>query len=217
MSSNEFHPPPIPEGLSPEQKQEFLEIHGLAHNLKHKTGASYLYAAASLVGTKFSPESFAVYLDQLLEEAGHPTDPIERMLIEQIAMAHHNIGRLHVKTSTAETHDQVKVYSNAASGLLGEFRRVVLALKNYREPTPSKNFMLVKQQNVAQNQQVAFVDSENESERLEPNISAEKKGPNSELVSNGAIEYAQEENVISKPQSCRGREAKLVKAERPKR
>ena len=57
-------------------------------------GGSYLYATAShIVGSNISPESFVAYLDQLLEEAGQPTDPIERMLIEQIAMAHHNIGR----------------------------------------------------------------------------------------------------------------------------
>lgn len=219
MSSDEFRPPPIPEGLSPQQQQEFLIKHGIAHNLKHKTGASYLYAvAARIVGPDVSPESFVVYLDQLLAEGGHPTDPIERMLIEQIALAHHNIGRLYVRAASAETLDQVKVYNAAAANLLAEFRRAALALKKYREPTPPKNFMLVKQQNIAQNQQVGFLDNESGAEEQTSNIPLLSERPvDSKLVSKGAIEYAPQENVIPQPQSCRGRKGELVKAKRTQR
>ena len=92
------------------------------------------------------------------------------MMVEQIAMAHHTIGCLNIRAARAETLEQAKVYNAAAARLLGEFRRIILALKKYREPTPPpKNFLLVKQQNVAQNQQVAYVEGEpaSRSERIE--------------------------------------------------
>ena len=82
------------------------------------------------------------------------------MLVEQIALAHHAIGCYYVRGATAETLELAKVYNAAAARLLGEFRRTVLALKKYREPTPPQNFMLVRQQNVAQHQQVAYVEGE---------------------------------------------------------
>jgi len=82
------------------------------------------------------------------------------MMVEQIAMAHHTIGCLNIRAARAETLEQAKVYNAAAARLLGEFRRIILALKKYREPTPPQNFMLVRQQNVAQHQQVAYVEGE---------------------------------------------------------
>ena len=217
MTTDEFRPPPIPAGLSPEEQHEFLRKHGFAHNLKHKMGGSYLYATASqIVGPDVSPESFVAYLDQLVEEAGQPTDPIERMLIEQIAMAHHNIGRLYVRAASAETLDQVNVYNAAAARLLAEFRRAVLALKTYREPTPPKNFMLVKQQNVAQHQQIALVDGEAAAKgQLPTGSDASEKHHNNELGSKGVIEYAPQENLVPEPQPCRSRKKELVEAKRP--
>jgi hypothetical protein len=219
LNNSELRPPPIPEGLSPQQQQEFLIKQGIAHNLKHKSGASYLYAAAArIIGSDVSPECFVVYLDQLLAESGHPTDPIERMLIEQIAMAHHSIGRLYVRAASAETLDQVKVYNAAAANLLAEFRRAALALKKYREPTPPKNFMLVKQQNIAQNQQVAFLDNEGGAEGQETNSpSPSEKYLDSGVGSNGAIDYAPQENIIPQPQSRRGRKGELVETKRRQR
>ena len=43
MTAASFQPPAIPDGLCPEEAQKFLEAHGFAHNLKHKTGGSYVY------------------------------------------------------------------------------------------------------------------------------------------------------------------------------
>ena len=179
-------------------------------------GGSYLYATAShIVGSNISPESFVAYLDQLLEEAGQPTDPIERMLIEQIAMAHHNIGRLYVRAASAETLDQVNVYNAAAARLLAEFRRAAIALKTYREPTPRKNFMLVKQQNVAQHQQIALVDGKSaDKDQLPAESEASGKCQNGELGSEGVVEHASQKNVVSEPQPCRCREKEPVEAKR---
>ena len=52
-----------------------------------------------------------LYLLGVLEDAGNPTDPIERMLVEQICLAHHNIGRLHVKAASADHPEEARVYA----------------------------------------------------------------------------------------------------------
>src|SRR4051794_23672514 len=93
-------PPKIPEGLTAAQEDQFLQLHGMAHNLKEKTGAVYLSKTASRALEAAIPaQSYDIYLQSLMTEAGNPSDPIERMMIEQIAIAHHNIGRLHVRAA----------------------------------------------------------------------------------------------------------------------
>jgi hypothetical protein len=100
----------------------------------HETSASaYLYCSLADVFREVGPESFKLYLLQTLEAAGSPSDPIERMLIEQICLAHHNIGRLHVKAATADHLEAERTYIGAAALLTGEFRRSVTALKAYRD------------------------------------------------------------------------------------
>ncbi len=51
------------------------------------------------MGRTLDVASFKVYLDRVMREAGNPTDPVERMLLEQLVQAHHVIGGLHVRTS----------------------------------------------------------------------------------------------------------------------
>ena len=118
-------PPPRP-SLTAEQKAE---------NLKQKGMPGYLYGAlAGLLGHDFDVETFGLYLDGFLREAGSPADPVERMLLEQLALAHHVIGRLHVRAGCREGLEELKAYHAAAARLLAEFRRTALALKTYREP-----------------------------------------------------------------------------------
>ena len=101
---------------------------------------------------------FQAYRDQLMRECGNPTDPIERMLIEQLAMAHHSIARLHTKAASAKTAEDADRYSSAASRLLGEFRRSAQCYKDFRSPAAGKQITLVAQQNLAAgNQQIAYV------------------------------------------------------------
>src|SRR5947209_4928287 len=120
-------PPPPP---TAEQKAQNLRATGMA---------AYLYGALSpLLGQAFDVETSKHYLDAFLKEAGAPTDPVERMLLEQLALAHHVIGRLHVRAGSRESLEEVKAYHTAAARLMGEFRRHTLALKCYREPQVRK-------------------------------------------------------------------------------
>jgi len=101
----------------------------------HETSASaYLYCSMAQVFREVGPESYKSYLLKILNDAGNPTDPIERMLIEQICLAHHNVGRLYAKAASAEQLEAERVYLGAAALLTGEFRRSITTLKNYREP-----------------------------------------------------------------------------------
>ena len=107
--------------------------HFAAH-LHETSGSAYLYCSMAQVFREVGPESFKLYLLKVMEDAGNPTDPIERMLIEQICLAHHNVGRLHVKAASAEHLEEARVYIGAAALLTGEFRRSISTLKSYREP-----------------------------------------------------------------------------------
>ena len=92
----------------------------------------YLYACTGLINKGMMPESFKAYIDNLLDECGSPHDPVERMLIEQLALAHHNIGRLHVKSSIASSHEESVAYAAAATRLTAEHRRLAAGLQDYR-------------------------------------------------------------------------------------
>ena len=76
--------------------------------------------------------AFKKYRDRLLADCGNPTDPIEVMMIEQIALAHMNIGRLQFNSATAKSIEAARAYGSMATQLLGEFRRTALAVKSYR-------------------------------------------------------------------------------------
>jgi len=104
-----------------------------AANLKDVAGASQLYIAVSAsIAPHISTEAFQIYRQTLLEQSGSPTDPIEVMMIEQIALAHFHIGRLHLK-SCSTAHGPLSVaYADAATRLTAEFRRSALALEDYR-------------------------------------------------------------------------------------
>ena len=95
-----------------------------------------------LMGEALGYESFLdsrgykVYLERLIEDAGNPADPVERMMLEQLALAHFRIGQLHVSAAQAKTIEAAKVYTSATARLWGEYRRTALALRIYRTRMP---------------------------------------------------------------------------------
>jgi len=104
-----------------------------AVNLKDVTGAAQLYiAVTSSIAPDISTAAFKIYREKLLEQAGSPTDPIEIMLIEQIALAHFHIGRLHLKSCSTAQAQLAVAFADAATRLTAEFRRSALALEDYR-------------------------------------------------------------------------------------
>src|SRR5271166_6000051 len=91
---------PTPPTLTPEQKAQNLRVNGVA---------PYLYGAmAPLLGEVFDVATFKSYVDAFLKEAGAPTDPVERLLLEQLILAHHVVGRLHVRAGTSDNLEEIK-------------------------------------------------------------------------------------------------------------
>jgi hypothetical protein len=85
---------------------------------------------------QISSRGYRAYLDRLLRDASNPTDPIEVMLLEQLAMTHFRIAQLHSKAGQAQGIEAEKMFSSAAARLLGEFRRTALAIRVYRAGVP---------------------------------------------------------------------------------
>lgn len=104
-----------------------------ALNLRDMAAAGWIYwITSTTLSEKINPDAFKLYRDIILHEAGNPTDPIERMLIEQLALAHFSIGQLRIRACATENPKMAIAFSDAATRLLSELRRCSLALEDYR-------------------------------------------------------------------------------------
>ena len=120
------------------------------------------------VGPKVDGYDAKDYLAKFLRDAGQPTDPIERLMLEQLALAHFRLITLHGQASRATQPEAMKIFNAAAVRLMGEIRRYALAIRAYRLPPGQKMVSIVRQQNVVSNgsQQVAYVDNGPQKETL---------------------------------------------------
>lgn len=116
-------PKPLPPNRAP------LEVQ--ATQIREIAGSAYLRNSSLMAGL-FDATAYKLFLDQLLEDCGNPSDPIERMMVEQLALAHHACGHLHVRAAQNLEYEGAVAYSAAASRLMAEFRRSALALKLLR-------------------------------------------------------------------------------------
>lgn len=95
-------------------------------------------AMRSANGPLFDVQTFKVYLDDLLQRAGASGDPLEAMLIHQLAQAHFAIGRLHVRASGSRNMDEATACLAAAARLMGECRKTTLAVETFRAKAARK-------------------------------------------------------------------------------
>lgn len=170
--------PMNPNNLTDEEK---LEAVGKAFS--DGGGAVYIgLIAQEIFSPHVSPEAIKKAMEQIHAQCGNSTDPIERMMVEQLTLANHSIGRLMVKSASADNFEQAAMYQASATKLLAEFRRLALSIKKYREPSSTSQFVVIKQQNNAGAQQIAFVEGEEKSGMLE--AESGKSFLRNELVSN---------------------------------
>lgn len=94
-----------------------------------------LMASALGLDSYVETPAFRVFLQRLMEDLGNPQDPIEKMLAEQLALAHFRIAQLHIGAGQAKSHEAVKLYNTVCARMLGEFRRSCLALRALRVPS----------------------------------------------------------------------------------
>ena len=96
-----------------------------------------LFATQMAITTKMpdilETQGFQCYLYQFLEEAGSPSDPVERLMILQINNAHFRIAQLHTNSANASELSASQMNNAAATRLLAEFRKMTVALQAYRE------------------------------------------------------------------------------------
>lgn len=172
------------------------------------TAAALATCLSKTFGKIVGSNGIKAYVDATLAATGDPKDPIERMLVEQLIVAHHRIIELHAESACADTPQVKDLYNTAALRLMNEYRKASLALREYRTPVVSKSLTLVNQQNVAAgNQQIAYVEGE------EPH---EKKTSRTELSSKEpkALTHDIPITLNTEPTASRGREAELVQAKR---
>jgi hypothetical protein len=93
----------------------------------------FMFASMTSILPGFDLASFRIFRDQILVDYGQPADPVTVMLLEQLALAHLNVGQLLGKASSASSVECSAVYLAATARLLAEFRRTALALPAYRE------------------------------------------------------------------------------------
>lgn len=119
-------------------------------------------ALSQIIGPKqVSTMGAASYLTTVYPDGKTPADPVEKILLEQLVMAHHRSAMLNVRAHQAVNPECVAIYSTAAIRAGGEIRRTALAIRQYRQPSSSKSFSVIHQQNVAAgsgDQQVSYVD-----------------------------------------------------------
>jgi len=119
-------------------------------------------ALSQIIGDeRVSTLGAASYLTTIFPDGKTPSDPVEKILLEQLAMAHHRSVLLNLRAHRAADPECLAIYSTAATRLGAEIRRLGLAIRQYRQPSSSKSFSVVHQQNVVAGsggQQVSYVD-----------------------------------------------------------
>ena len=128
-----------PEGAAqrdhaPNRTTDTLPPEGQAARLRDRGAASWLYTLWATQVTDISPDAICHYLDEFMHDQGNPTDRIERLIVEQVLLSHHAIGRLHSKAATAPTGEIAGTYLHAAAKLTHEFGKLVAVLRDYRTP-----------------------------------------------------------------------------------
>ncbi|MEM1183769.1 MAG: hypothetical protein AAGI53_02090 [Planctomycetota bacterium] len=109
------------------------------------------------------------YVDDLLKRM-EPRDPMEEMLVVQALLAHVRVLNLSHLAST-ETHvDRSRVLNEYADKASNTFRRLMLAMAEYRRPPKAS----ISQANIAHNQVVMSGGTERENRTNEQGYSAEK-------------------------------------------
>ena len=103
-----------------------------ATHMRETTSAMFICSNMKPVFNELDGDACRLYRDRLIADCGHPKDPIEVMIIEQLALAHFSNGLMQSRAASAREIEATAAFSNAASRLMAEFRRSALALQAYR-------------------------------------------------------------------------------------
>ena len=102
-----------------------------AYVAKQAVAPAMLATVLGMEGT-IGASGYRLYLDELLRDSGNPTDRVEILLIEQIVICHHLAMKMQTLAEKAQGTEAIELYLVAGSRSSAEFRKTVLALKEYR-------------------------------------------------------------------------------------
>jgi hypothetical protein len=84
------------------------------------------------LGEQATVTAVRLFLAQFREEAGGPRDAVEKVLLDQLIVAHLKIGELYALGAETAKLEFKQLYSNAAARLLGTVCQLVSTLASYR-------------------------------------------------------------------------------------
>ena len=84
-----------------------------------------------------------------MKESVQPRDAVEETLLVQLAWTHARLGRLSRLAADQTATANVRVVNDACDRAANSFRRMMLALAEYRRPPQPRGFVAIKQANVA--------------------------------------------------------------------
>jgi hypothetical protein len=100
-----------------------LDPNLVARNIREVGPAAALYAAVgNFYGSRIDLGAFKVLMDDMLRDLD-AKDPVQRMLAEQIVLAHHVGGKLQAKAANQEKAKNAEVYLRGAAKLMSELRK----------------------------------------------------------------------------------------------
>jgi hypothetical protein len=121
-----LEPPPAPAA-------PVLSAAERAAKLREFGPGAYLCGAASVLG-EMDLGAWKIVVDDFLKELGlsAASGPVARLIAEQVLLAHHSIGRLHLRAAGRTSPAEVAAYHGAVARLMAECRRSFAALRACR-------------------------------------------------------------------------------------
>jgi hypothetical protein len=121
-----LEPPPAPAA-------PVLSAAERAARLRDLGPGAYLCGAASVLG-EMDLEVWRTLLADFLKELGlsAASDPVARLIAEQVLLAHHAVGRLHLRAAGRTSPPEVAAYHGAVARLMAECRRSFAVLRACR-------------------------------------------------------------------------------------
>jgi hypothetical protein len=101
------------------------------------------------------------FVDDCVERMA-PGDPVEELLISQLLLTHGRVVRLSHLAQQKLSYDEIRNLNELADRASNTYRKLMLALAEYRRPARGSSITAIQQANIA-NEQVVMNGSTNES------------------------------------------------------
>jgi hypothetical protein len=109
-------------------------------------------------------------------ESVQPRDAVEEMLLVQMVWTHARLGNLTVLANQQTTASNVRIVHDACDKAANTFRRMMLALADYRRPPQVAGFVAVRQANIANQQVVQNVENQNQNSDFRKPLTSNEQG-----------------------------------------